>query len=243
MKVFVPVAAVIFLVAALAPATAVEKPNCHSYDAADPNPKVQREFGTLFRQGYQIATICGDQYGPLRYLVGDRPKKEKLGICGYGEREVYRVDIDGKISWRNAPPGGETSVESRKVSFSEGTCPAYGDESYVPIRVADDVLFAVLTFWKGVRAENVEQAFSSAQIFNYQDFNFIAEMKAAFAQGGPHIQYVIDRRADNARWPETAKRPPYEISVRTVGDVWGWNIGGDVVGGVFAPRSVGFWIE
>lgn len=236
--------ALVFLSLLVAPcAEAGEKLNCHVYDVKDPNPKVQREFGTLFRQGYQIATICGDQYGPLRYLVGYRPKKEKLGICGYREQEVYRVDINGKISWRNAPLGGETSGESRKVSFSEGTCPTYGDESYVPIRVSDDVFFAVLTFWKGVRAENVEQAFSSAQIFNYKDFNFIAEMKAAFARGGPHIQYVIDRRADNARWPETAKRPPYEISVRTVGDVWGWTIAGDVKDDVFVPRVVGFWIE
>lgn len=238
----VPMIAALFFLSA--PAIAEEKPNCHSYDAADPNPKVQREFGALFRQGYEVATICGAVVGPLEYFIGYRPVKAPTGVCLYRQRALDReLALDQRLS------DDYDHAEMSYRWFGDGPCPPPADARYyLADGVPDEAFTAMMDFWNLARKRDDFARLFSRIPAGSEKIKFLNFLREAVDSGKAKLE---DVHLDNQRHIGIAGASDrqdifYSVTISYYGYSYpitspsmGWSIQGKVKNGEFVPVAVG----
>lgn len=238
-------AMVLIAFALVAPALAEEKPNCRAYDARDETPELRGL--RAFRFDYEVIEVCRAIGGESSYLVGFWPKKGKSGVCIYDARSVYRVERGGRIRWEVGSEQLRPVLEQpvhHMVSMPDGDCPSFGDESYVDSGGAsEEVLAAILTFWKGLNAGTVERAFAGVRDPNDAKGEMIAAYKRRGGPGEFHLARIIDASSAGGGERHDAGDPPFGFAMWTTDHDKGWLVGGNVVDGRFAPSAVLPWTE
>jgi hypothetical protein len=235
------IALVLFLAApaSATQAKAGERPNCHVYDAKDANPKMPSEFGEFFREGYETATICGAVGGPVEYFVGYRPVKGPTGVCRYRQRQLERELVLGRrltAEYRQ--------YESSYLWAGDGACPPPGDARYRTVDdVPDDAFLAMMNFWHRLQKKDGDLAEIFVRVpADGEKIRFLNWLRVALDRHAAELSEVGRDRSASGGLSNTADKDGSRYYISVAGPVGGWRISGDVVGGVFVPRVVGFWI-